>query len=94
VRAEVPWVKQSPAEIIREHIRITTQPFDAPDQETVERIVEQVDCDEMFLFASDYPHWQFEGAAVIPPGISGTLADRICNENPLATYPRLRETVS
>jgi uncharacterized protein len=94
VRAEVPWVKQSPAEIIREHIRVTTQPFDAPDQETVERIVEQVDCDEMFLFASDYPHWQFEGDAVIPPGISGTLADRIRNENPLATYPRLRETVS
>jgi uncharacterized protein len=48
----------------------------------------------MFPFASDYPHWQFEGDAVIPPGISGTLADRIRNENPLATYPRLRETVS
>jgi len=94
VRGEVPWVKRSPGEIIREHIRVTTQPFDAPDQETVERIVQQVDCDEMFLFASDYPHWQFEGDAVIPPGISGTLAHRMCNENPLATYPRLRETMS
>ena len=66
VRAEVPWVNRSPADIIRSNIRVTTQPFDAPDQETVERIVEQIDCDEMLLFSSDYPHWQFEGDAITP----------------------------
>ena len=94
VRAEVPWVKQSPAEIIRNNIRVTTQPFDAPDQATVQRIVEQIDCDEMLLFSSDYPHWQFDGDAVTPPGLSDALLQRIRVDNPLATYPRLKETVS
>jgi predicted TIM-barrel fold metal-dependent hydrolase len=93
VRAEVPWVKQSPADIIRSNIRITTQPFDAPDQATVERIVEQIDCDEMLLFSSDYPHWQFEGDLVTPPGLAGSLLQRVKVDNPLATYPRLKETV-
>ena len=30
VRAEVPWVDRAPAEIIREHVRLTLQPIDAP----------------------------------------------------------------
>ena len=87
-------MNRSPADIIRSNIRVTTQPFDAPDQETVERIVEQLDCDEMLLFSSDYPHWQFEGDAVTPPGLSDALLQRIRVDNPLATYPRLKETVS
>ncbi|MEA2743450.1 MAG: uncharacterized protein QOG25_1821 [Acetobacteraceae bacterium] len=94
VRAEVPWVKQSPADIIRNNIRVTTQPFDAPDEATVARIVEQIDCPEMFLFSSDYPHWQFDGDAIAPPGLPDALLRRMRVDNPLATYPRLKETVS
>ncbi|MEA2791331.1 MAG: uncharacterized protein QOG73_3737 [Acetobacteraceae bacterium] len=93
VRAEVPWVKQSPADIIRNNIRVTTQPFDAPDEATVARIVEQIDCPEMFLFSSDYPHWQFDGDAIAPPGLSDALLRQMRVDNPLATYPRLKETV-
>ena len=94
VRPEIPWVKDSPADIIRSNIRITTQPFDAPDADTVARIVEQIDCEDMFLFSSDYPHWQFEGDAIVPGGISESLAHRMRVQNPLATYPRLQETMS
>ena len=36
VRAEVPWVDRSPADIVRDHFRLTIQPFDAPaDPDTV-----------------------------------------------------------
>jgi len=94
VRAEVPWVKRSPAETIRENIRLTVQPFDAPrDNDVVERLIEQIDSDRMLLFASDYPHWQFNGDAVLPPGLSADLLRRIRVDNPLETYPRLKETV-
>ena len=94
VRAEVPWVKRSPAETIRENIRLTVQPIDAPrDTDVVERIIEQIDSDRMLLFASDYPHWQFEGDAVLPAGLSPDLLQRIRVDNPLETYPRLKETV-
>ncbi len=94
VRAEVPWVKQSPADIIRNNIRLTTQPFDAPDAEAVMNIVEQIDSDDILLFSSDYPHWQFEGDAVTPPGLPASLLQKIRVDNPLATSPRLKETVS
>jgi predicted TIM-barrel fold metal-dependent hydrolase len=94
VRAEVPWVKRSPAETIRENIRLTVQPIDAPrDTNVVERIIEQIDSDRMLLFASDYPHWQFDGDAVLPGGLSSDLLRRIRVDNPLETYPRLKETV-
>jgi predicted TIM-barrel fold metal-dependent hydrolase len=44
----------------------------------------------MFLFASDYPHWQFDGDAVFPAGIPERLREKIESGNALATYPRLR----
>jgi len=94
VRAEVPWVTRSPAEIIRDNVRLTVQPIDSPpDPQVLERIIEQIDCDRMLLFASDYPHWQFEGDAILPGGISSALQQRIRVDNPLDTYPRLKESV-
>ena len=96
VRSEVPWVKRPPAEIVREHVRVTIQPFDAPqdDPETVAALVRQIGCDEMLLFATDWPHWQFQGDRALPPGIPPGLARRIMVDNPLATYPRLQEATA
>ncbi len=93
VRAEVPWVKQSPAEIIRDRVRLTAQPIDAPpDARSLDRIINQIGSDRMLLFASDYPHWQFEGDAPLPPGLNPDLMRRMRHDNPLETYPRLKET--
>jgi predicted TIM-barrel fold metal-dependent hydrolase len=92
VRPEVPWVKEPPAAIIREHVRLTIQPLDGPpDAADVERIVEQLGSDDMLLFATDYPHWQFDGDDVLPPGLPARLHEKIMIDNPLATYPRLKE---
>jgi uncharacterized protein len=96
VRSEVPWVKQPPPDIIRHHVRLTMQPFDAPadDPAVVADIVEQIGSEEMLLFATDYPHWQFEGGRAVPPGLPPALLRRIMVDNPLATYPRLKESVA
>jgi predicted TIM-barrel fold metal-dependent hydrolase len=93
VRAEVPWVKRPPAEIIRDHVRLTMQPFDTPpDPEVVEKVLEQIGSEDLLLFATDYPHWQFEGDAAIPAGFPPALLRKVMVDNPLATYPRLKET--
>ncbi|MGI9521813.1 MAG: amidohydrolase family protein [Hyphomicrobiaceae bacterium] len=90
VRVEVPWVDRQPSDILRDSIRVTTQPFDCPaDPSTVEQLIEQIGSDEMFLFSSDYPHWQFEGSSPIPPHFPGRLVEKMSLENPLATFPRL-----
>jgi hypothetical protein len=95
VRAEVPWVKTAPSQIIRDHVRLTLQPIDAPDQAAqIEELANTLDSDELFLFSTDYPHWQFEGTQAIPAGLDPALARKIMVDNPLRTYARLRETVT
>jgi predicted TIM-barrel fold metal-dependent hydrolase len=91
VRAEVPWVDRSPADIVRDHVRLTIAPFDAPDDAAlVERTIDHLRSDDLLLYASDYPHWQFDGDDALPPGIPKSLRRKILIDNPLATYPRLQ----
>jgi predicted TIM-barrel fold metal-dependent hydrolase len=92
VRAETPWVKRPPGEIIREHVRITLQPVDEPpNREQLERTIEQIGSDSMLLFSTDFPHWHFDGLDALPDGLSPALTKKILLENPLQTYSRLRE---
>jgi hypothetical protein len=91
VRVEVPWVEREPAAIIRDHVRVTMQPFDSPPDATgVADLIDQIGCDQMFLFASDYPHWQFDGDDAIPPHLPDSIVSRMCADNPLETFPRLK----
>jgi uncharacterized protein len=94
MRAEIPWVTEPPWEIARRHIRLTAQPLDAPEGDeaaaaVLERIVDHLRSDEMLLFATDYPHWQYEGTAALPSGLSPDLVRKMMVDNPRATYTRL-----
>jgi predicted TIM-barrel fold metal-dependent hydrolase len=90
VRAEVPWVTRAPSEIVREHVRFTVQPIDAADEAAaILRLIDHLRSDELFLFSTDYPHWQFDGDAALPDGLSASLLRKIVSDNALATYPRL-----
>jgi uncharacterized protein len=94
LRPEVPWVDRPPAEIVREHLRLTLQPVDAPPApEQLQRLFEHLDSDELLLFSTDYPHWQYDGDAALPPGLPQSAARKMMVDNPLATYPRLREAM-
>jgi predicted TIM-barrel fold metal-dependent hydrolase len=92
-RPEVPWLDRSPAELVREHVRFTLQPLDAPpaEPETLARVMEHVGSDELLLFSTDYPHWQFDGEEVLPAGLGEATIKKMLVENALDAYPRLRE---
>jgi hypothetical protein len=93
MRAEVPWVDRAPADIIRERVRVTLQPTDAPPApEDMARVLAQLGTERMLLFSTDYPHWQFDGEDVLPPGLSRALVRKIMIDNPRDTYSRLTET--
>ncbi|MFN8926696.1 MAG: amidohydrolase family protein [Rhodospirillales bacterium] len=95
LRPEVPWVDRPPSAIVRERVRLTAQPFDAPDDPaTVARILSMVDAPHALLFASDHPHWRFDGDDPVPPGFPADLVRRMLTDNPLSTYPRLREAAA
>ena len=91
MRAEMPWVDRPPADIIREHVRVTLQPADAPPEpRDFAHVLDQLGGEHMLLFSTDYPHWHFEGSQAFPAGCPATLRRRMLVDNPRATYPRLR----
>jgi len=93
VRNEVPWLDRSPEEFVHDHVRLTTQPFDGPPAaEHIGRILDQLRSDQMLLFASDFPHWQFDGADMLPAGVGDPLRRKILIDNPRHTYARLQRT--
>lgn len=92
LRTEVPWVDRAPTDLFRDHFRLTLQPFDAPDDPgIVQRTIDQFQSEDILLFSSDYPHWQFDGDEIVPPGISAALLERMQRINPVTTYSRLTE---
>ena len=47
------------------------------------RLFDHMQSDELLLFSTDYPHWQFDGDAVLPEGMSSDLVRKIMIDNPL-----------
>lgn len=90
VRNEVPWIDRDPIEMMRANVRLTLQPFDAPrDAATVTRVIDQLGSDDLLLFSTDFPHWQFDGGDMLPPGLSESQVRKMLVDNPRATYRRL-----
>jgi predicted TIM-barrel fold metal-dependent hydrolase len=88
LRRLVPWVKRPPSEYIREHVRLTVQPLDAPgDARSLLQVVDQLGSEDMLLYATDYPHQHAtdpEAALLrhLPPGV----AQKIRSDNARTWY--------
>jgi predicted TIM-barrel fold metal-dependent hydrolase len=87
MRDEVPHLKRRPSEYIREHIWVTTQPMEEPqDRAQVLDVMEWVGWDRL-LFASDYPHWDFDDPfRAFPPGMPRQRYQQILTANARAVY--------
>jgi predicted TIM-barrel fold metal-dependent hydrolase len=65
----VPHLTRLPSEQIRQHIWVSTQPMEEPERGGhLLDIMEWVGWDRI-LFASDYPHWDFDDARSAMPGV-------------------------
>ena len=94
LRSEMPWVSDPPAGIVRDRVRLTLQPFDGPpDPASIGRFMEQMGSDEMLLFSTDYPHWQFEGTGAVPAGLVRRWREKSWSTTRCGPIARLRETV-
>lgn len=90
LRAEVPWVKRLPSEIVHEQVRFATQPVEEFTSEEILNLIKDVGSDEMFLFSTDYPHWDFDSPfEAFPRDLPEELHEKIMFRNALATYPRI-----
>ena len=89
LRREVPWVRRPPSEYIREHVRLTIQPLDAPpNARQMLQVIEQLGSEELLLFSTDYPHWHFDTPeeALPPAELPDGLVRKIMSENARAFY--------
>jgi predicted TIM-barrel fold metal-dependent hydrolase len=61
MREEHPHLQTRPSETIRNHFYFTTQPLDEPEKdEYLPQLLDHLGMDDRILFASDYPHWDFD----------------------------------
>lgn len=58
---EIPAVQERPSDIIRRHFWVTTQPMEEPPQRRhFRQLLDQMQMDDRLMFATDYPHWDFD----------------------------------
>jgi predicted TIM-barrel fold metal-dependent hydrolase len=83
IRREIPWVKRPPSEYIRQHVRISLQPLDAPPAEAqFQQVFEQSGAEDLLMFSTDYPHWHFDTPnQAVPNWLSEAARHKIMHEN-------------
>ncbi len=82
LRIEVPWVTKKPSAYFEDHIRFTTQPLDEPDNpQHLAQIVDMFPSENLLMFSSDYPHWDFDNPTRVFSGFSPETRSRIFAEN-------------
>ncbi|MEK3722553.1 amidohydrolase family protein [Paenibacillus sp. FSL H8-0034] len=87
LRYEVPWVKKRPSEYLRDHVRVTSQPLERPDQDKhLLNTLEAMDAENIMMFSSDYPHWDFDSPKLTFPKLPETMRNRIFYENARELY--------
>jgi uncharacterized protein len=86
LRDEVPWVKKLPSEYIHEHIKFTTQPMLEPKTEDLLRFIEMTNAQDLLMFSSDYPHWDFDNPMVSLKGLPVELRHKIEFQNAASFY--------
>jgi uncharacterized protein len=91
LRLEVPWVKRLPSEHMRDNVRIATQPMGDVTTDQFLRMVEMAESEDMFVFATDYPHFDADTADVVLGRLPEQLQAKIRYKNAIATFPRLRD---
>ncbi len=87
MRNETPHVKMKPSEYMRRNVWFSTQPVEEPEKpEDLRRICEWIGWDRL-LYASDYPHWDFDDPfRAFPIPMSETEKRMMFHDNAVAFY--------
>jgi uncharacterized protein len=67
LKVETPYLTQAPSEYIRDRVWLTTQPMEEPQPR--EHVLDAIDWIgwNRLLFATDYPHWDFDDPTQVLP---------------------------
>jgi hypothetical protein len=85
---EVPQVRRPPSSYVREQVWLTTQPMEEPPRrEHFLQLLAHLGMDDRLMFATDYPHWDFDAPdRAFPVRLPAALERAIMAENARALY--------
>jgi len=71
-----------------DHFWLSTQPMEEPPKrEYFEQLLEQMDMNDKLMFATDYPHWDFDAPDRALPGfLAPDLRKKILSDNARNLY--------
>jgi uncharacterized protein len=86
MRGELAHLKRRPSDYLREHVWLTTQPMEEPDdRRQLLDVMGWIGWDRL-LFASDYPHWDFDDPfRAFPAAMPAERSRQILTANARAT---------
>ena len=87
LRTETPHLRMAPSEYIRRNVWLTTQPMEEPEPRAhVLDAIGWIGWDRL-LFATDYPHWDFDDPAqALPAGVDAADRERFFIGNAREVY--------
>ncbi|WP_202079034.1 amidohydrolase family protein [Caldalkalibacillus salinus] len=87
LRQETPWVKRMPSDYFRENLKFCTQPWHDLSVDHFLNIVDMMGSEDMLMFSTDYPHWDFDSPKrTLPPKIPQGLKEKILYKNAKELY--------
>ncbi len=89
LKAELPWLKRAPSEYMKTNVWFTTQPIEEPEPRS--QLAEAFDWIgwDRILFATDYPHWDFDDPAhALPIKMTDEQKRAVFRENAFRVYRR------
>ena len=84
----VPGLERRPSEIFREQVWFTTQPIEEPeDPAEFAQMIRHAGLEDRLLFATDYPHWDFDSPTqALPRTVGDELRHKILAGNACELY--------
>ncbi len=87
LRLTAPWLTRPPSEIVADHVFLSTQPIEEPDDiEHFRTIMGMFPADKMVMFSSDYPHWDGDTPDFCARAFPKDLRARVLHETARELY--------
>jgi predicted TIM-barrel fold metal-dependent hydrolase len=78
LRDTAPWLTRLPSDYVKDHIRLTTQPIEEPENpDHFAQVLDMISAERTLMFSSDYPHWDADNPTLMFRRVESSLRERI-----------------
>jgi predicted TIM-barrel fold metal-dependent hydrolase len=83
LRQQAPLLKRLPSHYVGEHVRVASQPVEEPlgGARQLAQLLDMMGGPEMLLYASDFPHFDFDPPSVLPKSLGEEARRKILHDN-------------